>query len=130
MILLDTHALWWLDQDVPSLGDAALGAADEALTAGVLAVSAISFCEVAALVIRGRLALEGTVAEWREAILGHGVLECAVDGSVAIRAVELENLHREPADRLIIASALELEATLVTVDERLLAWPGPLRAPG
>lgn len=127
MILLDTHTLWWLDQDLPMLGKNALAAADEALTTGALVVSAISFCEIAKLVRQGRLGLRKTVAEWRDGLLQEQLRERPVDGDIAIMAVNLHDLHRDPADRLIVATALALDATLLTADERLLGWPGPLR---
>jgi PIN domain nuclease of toxin-antitoxin system len=127
VILLDTHVLWWLDQKISTMGVQARAAADNALSEDKLAVSAISFGEVAALITRRRLALEPSVRAWRHRILGQGVLEAPVDGEVAIRAVDLPDLHRDPADRLIVASALALDATLLTADGRLLASPGPLR---
>jgi PIN domain nuclease of toxin-antitoxin system len=127
LILLDTHVLWWLDQDLPALGDAALVAADEALTSGELVVSAISSCEIASLIRRGRLALRQAVADWRDELLRQHLLECPVDGTIAIAAVNLDDLHRDPADRLIVATALTMEATLLTADERILAWSGSLQ---
>jgi PIN domain nuclease of toxin-antitoxin system len=127
LILLDTHVLWWLDQDLPTLGEQALTVADEALTSGNLIVSAISFCEIAKLIRNDRITLRRPVADWRDELLGQYLLECPVDGSIAITAVGLDGLHRDPADRLIVATAQTLDATLLTADERLLAWPGPLR---
>jgi PIN domain nuclease of toxin-antitoxin system len=50
----------------------------------------------------------------------------AIDGRIGIRAAELEQLHRDPADRLIVASAIELGARLMTADQRILDWPGDL----
>jgi PIN domain nuclease of toxin-antitoxin system len=55
-----------------------------------------------------------------------GLTEIAVDGAIGIRAVDVEGLGNDPADRLIIATALMHDATLVTADERLLAWPHSL----
>jgi PIN domain nuclease of toxin-antitoxin system len=127
LILLDTHALWWLDQRVPSLGPRARASADDALGAGKLAVSAISFCEIAALLQRGKLRLRPAIRMWRRELIGQGLLECMVDGDIAVQAVQLEDMHRDPADRIIVATALSLDATLLTADERILAWPSPLR---
>jgi PIN domain nuclease of toxin-antitoxin system len=127
LILLDTHVLWWLDQDLPSLGSKALVAADDALTFEELVVSAISFCEIASLIRRGRLVLEQASADWRDELLRQRLLECPVDGAIALAAVDLADMHRDPADRIIVATALALDATLLTADERILAWPGPLR---
>lgn len=127
MILLDTHVLWWLDQDLPSLGEQALTVADEALSLGELIVSAISSCEIAKLIREDRIVLRRPVADWRDEFLRQHLLEYPVDGGIAITAVGLEGLRRDPADRLIVAAAQTLDATLLTAEERLLAWPGPLR---
>ena len=48
-----------------------------------------------------------------------------VNGAIAIRAVGLADFHADPADRLIVATALEGHR-LVTADERILGWTGPL----
>jgi len=83
-------------------------------------VSSISVWEVAFLVQRGRLVLTYGIREWvtrNEAVTGLRFLP--VDNALALRSVELQNLHRDPADRIIVASAERLRATLVTRDERL-----------
>lgn len=52
-------------------------------------------------------------------------MEIPVDGDIGIRAVSLPDLHSDPADRLIVATALDGHR-LVTADQRMLAWPGRL----
>jgi PIN domain nuclease of toxin-antitoxin system len=47
-------------------------------------------------------------------------------GEIGIAAAQLQDLHGDPADRIILATALHHRATLVTADQRLLAWTGPL----
>ena len=49
-----------------------------------------------------------------------------VGGTIGIAANQLQNFHDDPADRLIVATAMGLGASLVTSDARLLAWRGPL----
>lgn len=88
-------------------------------------VSAISAWEVALLVQRGRLELRLPVREWvarSEALSGLRFLP--VDHTLGVRAVELPDLHADPADRLIVASSERLGAMLVTRDERLRRYPG------
>jgi len=63
---------------------------------------------------------------WRQDLLSLGLIEIPVDGDIGIVAVHLENLHSDPADRLIIATALLRSAVLVTADQRILDWPGKL----
>jgi PIN domain nuclease of toxin-antitoxin system len=63
---------------------------------------------------------------WRRNLLRSGLHEVAIDGRIGIRAAELDGLHRDPADRLIVVSAMEFGAQLMTADQRILAWAGKL----
>jgi len=127
VILLDTHVLVWLDQGVSTLGPLAREAIQRTFDLAAVGVSAISFWEVAMLEQRGRLALARSVVAWRGALLAAGVRELPLTGDIGARAVELDGLHADPADRFILATALAEGATLVTADERLLTWRGPLQ---
>jgi PIN domain nuclease of toxin-antitoxin system len=125
-VLLDTNALIWLLEDVVELGQRATHEIDEALRATRLLTSAASFWEVAMLVAKRRIALDRTVARWRLDALRSGIEEVPLDGDLAVESVLLTDLHPDPADRFIVATALRMRATLVTSDARLLAWKGPL----
>lgn len=127
MILLDTHVLVWLDMGSTRLGKKALRLIDTALAHDELAVSSMSFWEVAMLTRKGRVELQGEVSGWRKELLGKGVREIPLHGGMAIRAGELPDFHGDPADRMIVATALETSASLVTADERILAWLGLTR---
>jgi len=59
---------------------------------------------------------------WRSDLLQTGLLEIPLQGSVAIRAGQLQMFHGDPADRLIVATAIENGATLMTADEKILSW--------
>ena len=74
---------------------------------------------------KGRIDLSRDVRAWRTRLLQDGLIEIPVDGDIAIRANELTDLHADPADRLIVATALGGH-TLVTADERILSWTGRL----
>jgi PIN domain nuclease of toxin-antitoxin system len=126
VIVLDTHALLWMDRDDPALGAASRRLIEDAWRAGQVAVSAISYWETAMLVQRGRIVLPLPATEWRSELLQAGLREIVLDGRIGILASHLENLHRDPADRFIIATALQNQATLVTADENVLAWPSEL----
>lgn len=65
------------------------------------------------------------MGEWRQLLLREGLLEIPVNGDIAIRAAKLEGLRRDPADRLIIATALEGHQ-LVTADRQILDWQSSL----
>ena len=77
------------------------------------------------LVDKGRIRLVEDVHAWRLEHLEQGVVEIPIDGEIAVRAVGLADLHADPADRLIVATALAGHR-LVTSDRRLLQWPGTL----
>ncbi len=122
MILLDTHVLVWLDERGSRLGKRALQRIDEEFGAGKLAVSAISFWEISMLIQKGRLDLRLEMDVWRKELLQNGLLEIPLDGTIAIRAGGLQDFHGDPADRLIVATALQTSSTLITADQKILAW--------
>lgn len=125
-ILLDTHVLVWLDSRDARLGDQCRRTADNALGTDQLVVSAISFWEVAMLRMKGRLAMDVPVDQWRLDLLASGLREIPIDGRVGVRAVELAGLHPDPMDRLIAATAEVHGCTLATGDARLLDWDAGL----
>ena len=125
-VVLDTNALVWAFEGDKALGHRAERAIDQAVSNGVAHVSAISFWELALKIRKGKFGLALPIADWRASILRLGVREVAIDGLVGIAANELPNMHDDPADRLIVATALILGASLATSDARLLAWKGSL----
>ena len=126
MIVLDTHVLIWMDADDAALGPQARARIEQAWRAGEVAVSAISVWECAMLVEKGRIVLPLAVESWRAGLLSAGLVEIPLDGRIALAAAGLADLHRDPADRFIAASAGAHNATLVTADEKLLAWKAGL----
>jgi PIN domain nuclease of toxin-antitoxin system len=127
VILLDTHVAIWLANE-----DAALGAGSRDLILAAreqseLAISAISFWEVALLFARGRVELREAPSRLRTNLLETGVVELSLSGDTAVLAVELTGLHSDPADRFIVATAITHSATLLTADHKILDWPHPLR---
>ena len=127
MILLDTHVLLWLDRDDASLGVDTRASIAEAWDAGRVAVSAISFWEVALLHQRGRVALRCSASKWRTDWLEAGLQELPLDGATALLGAGLRDFHADPADRFIAATALRHQACLLTADRLILAWPGTLQ---
>lgn len=125
VILLDTHVIIWLTTDDPALGPESRAFYEQARENAELAVSAISFWELAMLVGKGRLSVETSPAQHRYRILAAGAQEIPVTGDIGIIAAGL-NLHGDPADRLIVATALAHDATLMTADKALLRWKNKL----
>jgi PIN domain nuclease of toxin-antitoxin system len=116
VILLDTHAAVWVAVDNRALGKHSEQILKKAVRAGELAVSAISFWEIALLVTRRRLRRLDSVRELRERLLKQGIIELPLTGEIAVLAGELESLHGDPADRFIAATAIVHDATLVTAE--------------
>jgi len=127
VILLDTHVLLWLDRDDASLGVHTRASIAEAWDAGRVAVSAISFWEVALLHQRGRVDLCCSASKWRSDWLEAGLQELPLDGATALLGAGLRDFHADPADRFIAATALRHQACLLTADRLILAWPGTLQ---
>ncbi len=122
MLICDTHVLIWLDEGNPRLGANALQTMNKALATGQLAVASISFWEIAMLVEKQRLDIRIELDVWRLELLQSGLLEIPLQGSTALRAGRLQAFHGDPADRMIVATALENSATLMTADRKILGW--------
>lgn len=101
--------------------------AREAWARGEAAVAAITFWEIAMRRAKLQLDLDANVdlQAWRTSLLNSGLNEIPLDGEIGIRAGQLPGLHGDPADRIIVATALDGHQ-LVTADRRILAWSGAL----
>ena len=126
MILLDTHVLLWSRSGAPQIGPRCRRLIERGRREGKLAVSAFSFWELALLNQKGRIRLLEDVRAWRTRLLRNGLVEIPVDGDIAIRANNLDDFHADPADRIIVSTALGGHS-LLTADERILNWCGNLR---
>ena len=126
MILSDTQTLYWWREDRGRLGTNALTVLDEAWDARNLAASAISFWEIGMLESKGRLSLPVNADQWRLDLLDEGLAEIPVDGGIGLHAAYLANFHGDPADRIIVATALN-DHQLLTTDREILDWDGPLQ---
>lgn len=125
-VLLDTHAMLWLTSESPRLGRRARQLAMGALAEQRLCVSVVSFWELALLMLRGRVESAVNASAARGEILGTGIQELALTGPAAVLSATLD-LHPDPADRFISATAVVHDALLITADERLLGWHHPLK---
>ncbi|MBI4207684.1 MAG: type II toxin-antitoxin system VapC family toxin [Betaproteobacteria bacterium] len=121
MIVLDTHALVWWVTDARDLSARARRVIQTAVRRGPAVASAISIFEIATAVRRERLKLQVSLDQWLRdlRILPDLRLE-PVTADIAQLAGTLEPaLPGDPADRIIVATAIELKAKLVTADTRL-----------
>ncbi|MEH3048534.1 type II toxin-antitoxin system VapC family toxin [Sphingomonas adhaesiva] len=124
MIVIDTHALVWLIQGDTRLGAEARRIVAQSQAAGAILIPSIVPWEVSMLVDKGRLALGLPVREWFDRVLasrgfGMAPLECGM----AIDAGMLPgDIHGDPADRMVIATARHLRLPLLTADRRILEY--------
>lgn len=124
MILLDTHVwVWWVGQQsafAPRLQHAIQASREDGL-----GVSIISCWEVAKLVEVGRLRLSLSVTEWLDQALSYrGVQLLDLTVPIAVESTQLPGrFHRDPADQIIVATARTCDIRLLTVDEKILAYP-------
>jgi PIN domain nuclease of toxin-antitoxin system len=123
-LLLDTHAAIWItrNESLAPRATEALNAAHQA--AGVVFVSSITAWEVGLLVSRNRLNLLTTPQRWFARLLDvPGMRLAELSPDVLIAASFLPgNPPRDPADRIILATARDLGATLITRDRLLLEY--------
>lgn len=121
MILLDTCSLLWL-------GNATLPAALRSLVESMddlVVASAISAWEISLKYRLGKLHLHCPPDEWWPTTIAHHSLgEVPVESEVALLSGALPPLHNDPADRILIATAMHIGATLLTPDPRIHAYPG------
>ncbi len=125
MIILDTHAwIWWLAAP-RRLPKSAAAAIDEAVDGAGVYVSAISAWEMAMLVKKGRLELTMDVADWIAAAESLPYIHSVpVTSRIAAMSVELRDYeYPDPADRIIITTAITMDARLITKDGKILSYP-------
>ena len=126
MIILDTHiGVWWSDE-ITRLSTAQRNAiSDERSQQGTIGVSAVSCWEVALLAERGRVTLDLDALQWLNRLLAYpGVQLLPITPEIAVSAYSLPDpFHRDPADRLLVATAIEWECPLLTDDRQILDYP-------
>jgi PIN domain nuclease of toxin-antitoxin system len=125
VIVVDTHVLVWAVQaEASRIGAKARKLLNEAGQAHALYVSAITPWEIAMLTQQGRLALGRDVGEWIDQALSlPGVILAPLEPAISVDSVRLPgDLHKDPADRFIIATARRLGFPLVTADRAILTY--------
>ena len=123
MLLLDTCALLMLAgrrEDIPDKVIKKLTAqADE------LFVSTISSFEIVLKNRLGKLVLPMAAEEWYcRAVEGYAIEEIPVSSAIAMKSASLPFLHKDPCDRIIIATAAEHKMPVVTADQLIPQYPG------
>ena len=124
-LLLDTRLLLWAagtPDRFPAAARTLLEAPEHELV-----FSAASLWEVAIKSGLGRTDFRLDPAVFRRGLVDNGYLELPVTGDHAMALSILPPVHRDPFDRLLVAQAQVEGITLLTVDPRVAAYPGPIR---
>lgn len=122
-LLLDTHVLVWAESLPERLGaEAKQWLLDPANS---LWVSPVTTLELSRLISLGRLSLRKTLEAWLEDARLHLSLEdAAFTHGIAIQSYQLPGeFHKDPADRMLVATAREGGYTLITADDLILGYP-------
>lgn len=123
MIVLDTHVwVWWVN-DSPRLTERLHQIIDEHQSEG-LGVSIFSCWEIAKLVEKNRMVLSLSVEDWIEtAVTYPGVQLLNLTVPIIVKSTQLEGFHNDPADQMIVATALIYDVPLLTVDNKIVNYP-------
>jgi PIN domain nuclease of toxin-antitoxin system len=125
LLLLDTHCWLWAQLGIiQRLSPSALSAIRDAESVGGLRVSVISVWELAMLEQRGRVALPMNIRTWvDQALKQPGISVAPLTPEIVIESVHLPGeLHGDPADRILVATARVLGAKLLTKDAQLIRY--------
>lgn len=121
-LLLDTHIALWLDSGSDRLRQSTRTLIDDCWkSGGTIFLSSVTAWEIALLVDTGRIELDVPVDAWVQRFLDRpGIVGAPLEHRAAAHSYQFHHLqHRDPADRLLIATAIELRCPLVTYDARI-----------
>jgi PIN domain nuclease of toxin-antitoxin system len=124
ILLLDTHLLLWAAGEPDRLPPAAKTRIEATETR--LLFSAASLWEVTIKAGLGRADFVVEPRLLRRGLLENGYEELPVRSIHVVAVGELPSLHRDPFDRLLVAQAQIESVTLMTADEAVAAYPGPI----
>lgn len=113
--VLDTHIWVWA-----TAGDARAAALKDFRGAAI--VSAISTWEVSMLEMKNRLVLKPDAETWLQENLASPVSLEPLSPEISLASCQLPDFHGDPADRIIVATAIVLGLPLITADQKIVAW--------
>ncbi len=116
MILLDTCTLLWLATDQNKLSMKAKSTLQD--SKGFIYSSAISAFEIAIKVKKKKITMQMDAFQWyKECVRLHGIKEISLNAEIFVESVALPDIHQDPCDRMIIATAKLHKLSILTVDE-------------
>jgi len=124
-LLLDTHLLLWAAGEPKKLSPATRRLIGD--KRHTLCFSAASLWEIAIKHSLGRIDFRADPGVLRRGLLENGYVEVPVDGDHAVAVTVLPLLHKDPFDRILLAQALVGGMLLLTADEKIAQYPGPVR---
>ncbi len=115
IIVLDTHIwLWYINGDFDKFPE---HWQQQIKVADLVGISPISCYEIVLAYTKGRLHLDIPVQQWlMDSLHPSGIELLSLTPEISFRAVNLSPIHKDPFDRIIIATALEYKAMLASVD--------------
>lgn len=124
MLILDTHIWVWWNHNDPQLSAHHRKVIESSRNQGI-GICTITLVEIARLVHRQRVILPKPIEEWFDIALSQeGFLLISITPTIAIDAANLPgSFHKDPADRLIVATARAYDCPLITADREINAYP-------
>lgn len=124
MLLLDTHVWWWSLTEPENLSATAVEAI-KASKPDQRAIASISVWEFAMMAAKKRIELKVSALKWlHQAIYHSGIRVIELSPEIAVESCNLpDNSQKDPADRIIVATARIHGMTLLTKDENILSYP-------
>ena len=122
--LLDTHLLLWAALFPERLPQRASHLIND--VGNLLYFSTASIWEISIKLTRPRNDLDIDMRHWRAGLLSNGYTELTINSLHAMSVRDLPDIHKDPFDRLLLAQAMREDLTLVTADEVLASYPGPI----
>jgi len=124
MLLLDTHVILWALREPEKLSEDIKSIISEFKAINQLAISSITLWEIALLMSRNRLNIYEPIESFLESLVQEkGLKVLDITPKIAAQGVLLgDAFHKDPSDRIIVATAMCYNATLVTKDYKILEW--------
>ncbi len=120
MIVIDTHILLWWFNEPKKLSTKALEILKKERKSGLILVSAISIWEICLLIKKDRISLTTELDNWISNLESLSYIQfIPVDTKVAAHSANLPGFNADPADCMIIATAREHNAKLLTADSKI-----------